>query len=305
MPRLTNGLFIILLAPLLGYSQESTNYPRQNLLIEPSDLSDKLSEFLILDARSSKEYLAGHIPGSIRVEEGEWKKEFQDGGDVGGWERRIGDLGIDGSKPVVVYDDAAGNRAARVWWILRYYGVANVSLLNGFWRGWNADMLPIETEPNQASRVQFKAMVQASRLARKGDLLRFLASDGRPIDIVDARSHAEYCGKVPLLSKRAGHIPSAKHLDWVELVDTKGSHRFGSANELRKLFQVNGVDLKRPIVTHCQSGGRSSVMAFALELMGADQVANYHASWSEWGNADDTPIEANPDVQGPDVDAGE
>ncbi len=31
-------------------------------------------------------------------------------------------------------------------------------------------------------------------------------------------------------------------------------------------------------------------MAFGMELMGAPKVANYYASWGEWGNADDTPI---------------
>jgi len=43
-------------------------------------------------------------------------------------------------------------------------------------------------------------------------------------------------------------------------------------------------------VTYCQSGGRAAVMAFTLELMGAKDVANYYRSWSEWGNAEDTPI---------------
>jgi 3-mercaptopyruvate sulfurtransferase SseA len=31
-------------------------------------------------------------------------------------------------------------------------------------------------------------------------------------------------------------------------------------------------------------------MAFGLELMGAKHVGNYYAGWSEWGNAEDTPI---------------
>ena len=31
-------------------------------------------------------------------------------------------------------------------------------------------------------------------------------------------------------------------------------------------------------------------MAFALELIGAKDVRNYYRSWSEWGNADDTPV---------------
>jgi thiosulfate/3-mercaptopyruvate sulfurtransferase len=32
-------------------------------------------------------------------------------------------------------------------------------------------------------------------------------------------------------------------------------------------------------------------VAFTLELMGGRQVQNYYRSWSEWGNADDTPVQ--------------
>ena len=49
-------------------------------------------------------------------------------------------------------------------------------------------------------------------------------------------------------------------------------------------------DVSKPAVTHCQSGGRASVLAFTLELMGARDVRNYYKSWAEWGNADDTPV---------------
>jgi len=34
----------------------------------------------------------------------------------------------------------------------------------------------------------------------------------------------------------------------------------------------------------------AAVMAYGLELMGAKDVRNYYKSWSEWVNADDTPV---------------
>jgi thiosulfate/3-mercaptopyruvate sulfurtransferase len=90
-------------------------------------------------------------------------------------------------------------------------------------------------------------------------------------------------------------MPGAKHLEWSDLIDRK-TQRFKPAGVLRQLFADAGIDLKQPTVTHCQSGGRSSVMAFGMELMGADNVSNYYAGWSEWGNASDTPV-AKPDPQ--------
>jgi thiosulfate/3-mercaptopyruvate sulfurtransferase len=48
--------------------------------------------------------------------------------------------------------------------------------------------------------------------------------------------------------------------------------------------------VNQPAVTYCQSGGRASVVAFTLELMGGKQVKNYYRSWAEWGNAENTPV---------------
>ena len=82
---------------------------------------------------------------------------------------------------------------------------------------------------------------------------------------------------------------SPRHLEWIDLMD-KTTRRFKSADEIGKLFNDAGIDLKAKTATHCQSGGRASVMAFGLELMGAKDVSNYYRSWSEWGNSDDTPV---------------
>ena len=97
-----------------------------------------------------------------------------------------------------------------------------------------------------------------------------------------------HCG-VADTAKRNGTIPGATHLDWTDLIDAK-TKRYKTAEELSALFKAKGIDPAKPAVTYCQSGGRASVMAFALELMGGRPAANYYRSWSEWGNADDTPV---------------
>jgi thiosulfate/3-mercaptopyruvate sulfurtransferase len=111
----------------------------------------------------------------------------------------------------------------------------------------------------------------------------------RDFQIVDARSESEYCGDANT-AKRNGPIPGAIHKEWTEVIDKK-TQRFKSPQELAKLFQEAGINLEQPSVTYCQSGGRAAVMAFALELMGVKSVRNYYRSWSEWGNAEDAPIE--------------
>lgn len=127
----------------------------------------------------------------------------------------------------------------------------------------------------------------ADRLATKERLLRSL--DANDLQIVDARSEAEFCGDEPLKNKRGGAIPGAKHLEWDDLLDP-ATGRFLPADEMSRRFAGAGIDLGSRTATHCQSGGRASVMAFAMELMGAKDVSNYYRSWHEWGNATDTPI---------------
>src|SRR5262249_3577919 len=109
--------------------------------------------------------------------------------------------------------------------------------------------------------------------------------------IVDARTKEEYAGESKL-TKKAGHIPGAVHLEWVELLDPK-TGKYLPQTELIKLLKERKIDPDKPAITYCQSGGRaagSAVAAFGLELAGAKKVRNYYASWGEWGNADDTPV---------------
>jgi len=265
-------------------------YPRPELLLEPAALAkpEMGGKFIVLDARAREAFDASRVPGARWVDAAAWAKTFRDGRDVAGWSARIGELGISADSRVVVYDDNSFNEAARVWWILRYWGVQDARLLNGNWKTWKRTGLPVETgKVKQVSPAVFAGKPQSKRLATKALLLMCL--EDRSLQIVDARSEREFCGVEKLKNKRAGAIPGAKHLEWIDLID-KENQRFKTPDQLRELFAKAGIKLDRPTATHCQSGGRASVMAFGMELMGAGNVANYYASWGEWGNADDTPI---------------
>ncbi len=202
---------------------------------------------------------------------------------------KIGGLGIEQASQVVLYDDGNAKDAARVWWILRYFGLKDARLLNGGWSAWRKAGLPESTASAAVKARDFVIVTpNDGRLATKERILRVL-KDGQKVQIIDTRSEAEHCG-IDKFAKRGGAIPESLHLEWSEALDP-GTHRFKSAAELAEIFKKAGVDLKRPSITYCQSGGRAAVMAFTLELMGAREVANYYRSWAEWGNADDTPVE--------------
>jgi thiosulfate/3-mercaptopyruvate sulfurtransferase len=273
-----------------GMCVASDRYPQARFLVEPAALMDfgAGAKPVIVDARPRNDYETAHVPGAVWVDHELWAKSFSEGKDRDAWSRRIGGLGIDAKRNVVVYD-ASVKDAARIWWLLRFWGVDNVRLLNGGWSGWKAGKFPVESGlPPSPEPASFVAAPRLQRLATRKTILDAL--DQPTLQIVDARSFAEFCGVERLKNKRGGAIPGAKPLEWSDLVDPK-TKRFKTPNELRRIFKEAGVDLTKKTVAHCQSGGRASVMAFGLELMGAKDVANYYAGWSEWGNVDSTPIE--------------
>ena len=267
------------------------SYPRPEFLIEAAALSqpEVAKEFVILDVRSQKDYDEGHLPKAQRVEAAAWSKAFADGDDADGWGKRIGDLGIGDASKVVVYDNASSKDAARIWWILRYWGVQDVAILNRGWTAWKSGQLPIQTDtPQPVAAANFQAVPASERLANKGSVLESLTN--KSLQLVDARSDEEFCGSDKLSNKRGGAIPGARHLEWSDLIDEE-TQRFKKPDELRELFQKTGIDLDKTTATYCQSGGRASVLAFGLELMGAEDIRNYYRGWSEWGNSDETPVE--------------
>ena len=261
-----------------------------SLLIEPGELNQFLHKEqlapIVLDARSKAQYDAGHIDGAVWVNHDLWNKTFAANQDPKQWSKLIGQLAIDKNKTVVIYDDAMAKDSARIWWILRYWGISDVRLLNGGWHGWNEAKLPVSkvaTEPKSIAITLPRP--QTARLADKERMLGLVKAKAQ---IVDARSSKEFCGDTKL-AKKGGSIPGAINIEWTEALDPK-TQRFKSKEELKEIFKKAGIDLTKQIVTHCQSGGRSSVMAFTLEWMGATDVINYYRGWSEWGNAADTPI---------------
>lgn len=282
----------VAVAVLLAWSgktgAQENSYARPELLMEATSLAGKLgdSKLRLLDARSRANYRTGHIPGAVWVDVEAWAKAFASGPKADDWAARIGQVGVDRDLEVVVYGDGLSPDAARVWWILRYWGFPDVRLLNGGWKAWTAARGPVSTEVPTVAATQPQLHAEPNRLATKDQILQSLR-DGHP-QIVDARSRNEFCG-IAGAAKRKGAIPGAVHLEWSEVVDPK-TQRLKSAAEIRQIFQTKHIDLNQPIVTHCQSGGRASVMAFALELMGAKEARNYYRSWAEWGNADETPV---------------
>lgn len=89
---------------------------------------------------------------------------------------------------------------------------------------------------------------------------------------------------------RGGHIPGAANIPWSKATNEDGT--FKNLEELRKIYQEQGVLPDKEVIAYCRIGERSSHTWFVLTyLLGYPNVRNYDGSWTEWGNLVDAPIE--------------
>jgi thiosulfate/3-mercaptopyruvate sulfurtransferase len=137
----------------------------------------------------------------------------------------------------------------------------------------------------------------ASFTPRRDDSLRATAAyimeqaiDDPDVVLLDVRSDAEWLGLNDRGNKRAGRIPGAVHLEWLNNVTPDEERRLKPAEALRAQFEAIGVTPDKEIVTYCQGGIRAAQAAMTLRLLGYERVRNYDGSFFEWANRDDTPL---------------
>lgn len=206
--------------------------------------------------------------------------------------------GINKNSIVVLYGDKNNWFAAWGAWIFNTYGIEDVRLLDGGRVKWEKDGRAFTTTvstPKEGSFVATKAD-KSVRATLIRDVLPAVRKKGSS-DIVDIRSADEYSGKVfapagfQELAVRAGHIPGAVNVPWGTNVNADGT--FKTVAELKKLYADKGIDGKKPIITYCRIGERSSLTWFVLSEILGYEVKNYDGSWTEYGNGVGNPI-SNP-----------
>lgn len=274
------------------------DYARPELLAEPDWLLQHLDDpgVRIIDCAVLEAYRRAHIPGAVHLPVHYYIKEAGPPGadhgtfvmPPGEFEALMGRLGVSNDTLVVTYDDNNALVAARLWWVLNYYGHTRVKVLNGGWHRWLTEGRPITfhaTRPNPAS---FTARPNPALIA---DAEYLKAHIGDPTcQVLDARTDGEWDGTNDRGNRRVGRVPGAKHLEWIRFVETADTRRFLPAEEIERLLAEAGFTRGRATITYCQGGIRAAHAAFAMTLVGYDNVRVYDGSMRDWANRDDTPL---------------
>lgn len=185
--------------------------------------------------------------------------------------------GVTKRSTVVAYDDVGGQFAARLWWLCRWVGLRNASLLDGGVQHWKASGYALESAIPQARPAPFSGHADALMLTSVEELLPRINRPG--LTIIDARAPERYRGDVEPIDPVAGHIPGAVNRFYKENLNADLTMK--SPEVLRDAF-TNLVDAGSEVVHQCGSGVTACANIFAMEYAGLTGSRLYAGSWSEW-----------------------
>ena len=245
----------------------------------------------IVDMRGpATAYAEGHVPGAVylapvAIRDAKHPPTFLPS--PADFEQMMARLGIGDRTRVVVYDERGGIYAARLWWILNYFGHPDVALMNGGWTKWIAERRPVVSDTSSIPPASFTSKPRPGWVATADDVVQAIGKASTRI--VDARTTAEIEGKDLRNIRRGGFVPSSIPVYWEDLLDPQAK-TFRTADELRRIYEDRGILPSHQVIAYCQVGMRASMDLFALHLIGYDKLRNYYGAWEEWGNRDDLPI---------------
>ncbi|MFO0628059.1 MAG: sulfurtransferase [Polyangiales bacterium] len=246
----------------------------------------------LADKTGADEYARGHIPGAVFVD-----LHHALTGPVGPgrhpipspaqFERAMRAAGVSPETRVVVYDDAGGSVAARLWWLLQGHGHTKVHVLDGGFPAWVAAGGEVETAACTVSPGRFVASLSVQLPVVDRHLVEAVRTRPGWV-LLDARAAARFRGEVEPIDARPGHIPGARSAPWTDnLVDG----HFADAKALRARFRRLGVVPGATVICYCGSGVTAchDILALALARISATRVKLYEGSWSDWSRDPDRP----------------
>lgn len=270
---------------------------RRPLLIDITELRDLIADgtALVIDCRfdlfhpdrGHNSWLAAHIPGAVyahldkhlagRITRNSGRHPIPSARSFAAFLARAG---WSSEKIVVAYDSHGSVFAARLWWLMHYFGLPGVRVLDGGLSAWMAESLPLESGCVEPPRSETPQLTPAhAMIATSAEIAQRL--DDEDLLLIDARAARRFEGREEPIDSVAGHVPGAvNHPTDLNINDAS---RFLPPAQLKQQFQkLLGKQAPREIVHMCGSGVTACHNLLAMELAGIGGSRLYAGSWSEW-----------------------
>lgn len=281
-----------------------------SIVLSVSDIKAALDhgeDILLIDVRDAADYAKEHISGAVNVPDifyhltttsaDELSATYQKFEDI------LSDVGLKPGQKAVLYEDGLTTRfgsSCRGWWLLNHLGHNNTAILDQGLAAWKAAGLPTDNAVVAATPSDFKVAINNDIIATREDVLAAIDDDS--VVLLDNRDAREwFCeGSSPYdadgvdYSPRRGRIPSARWVEWYELMDNSNIPTFKSASEITEILAAQGITKDDDIIIYCFKGSRASNTFAALKMAGFTKLRNYLGSWYEWSADESLPIEMAP-----------
>jgi len=278
---------------------------KQQILLSAQELfaEQKRKACIVADCRfvlgepgsGYKDYLKAHVPGAIyahldddlsgSVTSSSGRHPLPDADSFAAFLARSG---WQSGMKIVAYDDADGSIAARLWWLMKYFG-HDAALLDGGFTAWQSAGYELESgQETVTATIPVRLNVQSDLAVHTRTVLESLGSDD--MVLVDVRASERFRGEIEPIDPIAGHIPGSVNYPLQLSLSSDG--KFKPADEIRKGLQtLPGDQEAKDRVFMCGSGVTACHTIFAAELVGLQGSKLYAGSWSEWIRNPSRPVE--------------
>ncbi len=240
-------------------------------LISVDALSKIIKEpnVVVIDARPAGDYLKTHVDGAINID----VTTLSDNSVVEGTLRKpaelaniLGSNGVSRNSKIVIYCKT-GVSASRMYWILKYLGCEDVSLLDGNMNAWFGARKPITKTPKKLSAVTFTPSINAAIFVDKAYVKSKLSSANTVL--VDSRKKEDF---------EAGHIGNAINIPSdLSIADSK----LKPIAELTANFA--SVPKDKEVILYCKTGTTASFTFFVLKsILKYPNVKVYDGAYLDW-----------------------
>ena len=196
------------------------------------------------------------------------------------FKKKINLFNIKKDTRVILYSKNDILGSSRVWWMFKYFGFKNISVLNGGLIKWIKEGKPVTNKISTKNQTLYKFNIEKNWLASKKDIEKNIGK--KDFIIFDARNNDRFKGNEsePRKNLKLGNIPKSKNIFWKNV--TNNGNLILSKKKIKQVFSRYDLSNKKLIFT-CGSGISACVLCLSLNYSLDIKGSVYDGSWAEWG----------------------